>query len=107
MIPCAIISGTSTELTCTTGPRPGIVKSSLDISFKAIGNAALNGNNFVYVSAWSETSTWGGDFPPAEMESIHVPIGMNLLVDIDDTPKLDAVIVEGSIIFLPDSDPTH
>lgn len=67
----------------------------------------MNGNNFVYVSAWSETSTWGGDFPPAEMESIHVPVGMNLLVDIDDTPKLNAVIIEGSIIFLPDSDPTH
>jgi G8 domain len=30
-----------------------------------------------------------------------------LLVDVDSTPVLNAVIVEGSLIFPPDSDPNH
>jgi len=29
------------------------------------------------------------------------------LVDLDETPILNAVFVEGSILFVPDSDPTH
>ena len=40
-------------------------------------------------------------------ESIYVPAGLNLYVDIDSSPHLNAVIVEGSIIFAPDSDPNH
>jgi hypothetical protein len=42
-----------------------------------------------------------------EGESIYVPAGLNLLVDIDSSPLLNAVIVEGSIIFAPDDDPNH
>jgi hypothetical protein len=29
------------------------------------------------------------------------------LVDLDETPILNAVFVEGSILFVPDSDPNH
>jgi hypothetical protein len=41
-------------------------------------------------------------------ESVSVPAGLNLLVDIDTTPELNLVIVDGgSLIFPPDSDPNH
>jgi hypothetical protein len=40
-------------------------------------------------------------------ESVWVPPGLNLLVDVDRTPMLNLVLVEGSIIFAPDSDPNH
>jgi len=30
-----------------------------------------------------------------------------LLVDVDSTPVLNALIVEGALIFAPDSDPNH
>jgi hypothetical protein len=41
-------------------------------------------------------------------ESVWIPAGLNLLVDVDSTPVLDAVLVEGSLIFPPDDlDPTH
>ena len=40
-------------------------------------------------------------------ESIYIPAGLNLLVDIDSSPQLNAVIVEGSLIFAPDADPNH
>lgn len=39
---------------------------------------------------------------------MYVPKGLNLLVDVDSTPLLNAIIVEGTIIFAPkDNDPTH
>jgi hypothetical protein len=62
----------------------------------------------MYVSAWSAESTWGGEFAPMDMESIHIPRGLNLLIDIDKTPLLNAVIVEGSIIIAPnEQDENH
>ena len=42
-----------------------------------------------------------------EGESVHVPAGLHLLVDVDSTPILNAVIVEGSLIFPPNNDPNH
>jgi len=43
-----------------------------------------------------------------EDETVYVPKGFNLLVDIDNSPKLKFVFVEGGIIFLPHpDDPTH
>ena len=70
---------------------------------------ALQFNTFTYVSLWSDISTWGNTFTPVEGESIHIPKGMNLLVDIDVSPKLNLVIVEGGqLIFAPDDDnPNH
>jgi hypothetical protein len=41
------------------------------------------------------------------MESVYVPAGLNLLVDVDRTPLLNAVVVEGSIIFAPDEDENY
>ena len=43
-----------------------------------------------------------------EGESIWIPEGLNLLVDIDRSPVINAIIVEGSLIFQPvDNDPNH
>lgn len=71
----------------------------MTVTINGVGNVALQGNTFTYVSAWSESSTWGGDFPPIEGDSIHIPPGKHLLVDVDSVPLLKAVIVEGSLIF--------
>lgn len=72
------------------------------------GNVATQGLVYRYVSLWSDTETWGGDIPPLEMESISIPKGQHLLVDVDSTPLLNAVIVEGSLIFPPEeNNSTH
>lgn len=56
---------------------------------------------------WSDPVSWGGDFPPFENESVHIPKGVSVLVDMD-PPKLNAVIVEGSLIFASDDfNPNH
>jgi hypothetical protein len=107
-VACAVSAATNTQITCATGPRPNTPPPSMTVSINGVGNVALQGNTFTYVSAWSESSTWGGDFAPIEGDSIHVPTGKHLLVDIDSAPLLKAVIVEGSLIFQPHlTDPTH
>jgi len=43
-----------------------------------------------------------------EGESIHIPTGLNLYMDIDKTPKMNLIIVEGELIIGPnESDPNH
>jgi len=51
---------------------------------------------------WSDETTWGGEFAPMEMESVYVPAGLNLFIDVDRTALLNAIVVEGSLIFAPD-----
>jgi hypothetical protein len=101
-----------TEMTCTTGPRIGdgncaADRSALDIFItdkgKAVAPVSLR-----YVSLWSRSSTWGDIFPPVDGESISVPACRHLLMDIDESPKLYAILVDGgSLIIPPDSDPAH
>jgi hypothetical protein len=63
---------------------------------------------FTYANYWSAEDTWGGEFAPMDGESIHIPQGLNLLVDIDESPEINAIIVEGSLIFAPHpTDKTH
>jgi len=72
------------------------------------GFVSLKGMQFKYVNLWSSDETWSGEFAPVEGDSVFVPKGLNLLVDVDSTPLLNAILVEGSLIFAPiDSDPTH
>ena len=38
---------------------------------------------------------------------VYIPSGLNLLVDVDSTPVLSEILVEGSLIFPSDSDSNH
>ena len=42
-----------------------------------------------------------------EGESVVIPKGLNLLVDVDSTPILNAITVEGSLIFPPHDNSEH
>lgn len=105
---CVIDSHTDTSIVCTTSDKPYVPDTPLaKISIDGLGLVATQGLVFRYVSRWSDTETWGGDVPPLEGESISIPAGQHLLVDVDSTPQLVAIIVEGSLIFAPDDDSTH
>ena len=56
---------------------------------------------------WSDDTTWGGEFAPMYMESVYVPPGLNLYVDVDRTPELNLIMVEGSLIFAPEANANH
>jgi hypothetical protein len=85
-VACAVTAATTTSVTCTTGDRPGLHNSTLEISIAGRGFVSTQGKVFQYVSAWSSDTTWGGEFAPMEGESVYVPAGLNLLVDVDSTP---------------------
>lgn len=99
---------TATTITCTTANKPYVADTpSLTINQPGFGNVATAGLVYRYVSLYSNPITWGGDAPPGEGESISIPKGQHLLIDIDTSPKLNAIIVEGSLIFAPNADPLH
>ena len=54
---------------------------------------------FTYVLKWSDERTWEGDGFPKEHDSLWVPKGRPLLVDIDHPPVLKEVVVEGGLIL--------
>jgi G8 domain/IPT/TIG domain len=105
---CPVSSATATAIQCVTGKRPGVHQdSTLSIQIAGMGNVATQGLIYRYASLWSDTITWGGEFAPIEGDLVYVPKGLHLLVDVDSTPILSAVVVEGSLIFPPDEDPNH
>ena len=107
-IDCPVSGATGTSVTCDTGSRPGLIASSLLITIAGSGLVSTKGLLYRYSSAWSDDTTWGGEYAPVDGESVYVPAGLNLLVDVDKSPILNAVIVEGSLTFAPDlTDPLH
>ena len=52
----------------------------------------------MYVSKWSDKETWMFVCPPQAGEIVHIPAGLNLLLDVDETPILQSIVVEGSLI---------
>ena len=107
-VPCVASSTTTSSIRCTTGARDDLVEASLSILIEGTGLVALNEKKFLYVYKWSDgDQTWGGELEPMDGETIVIPTGMNLLVDIDASPKLMAVFVFGGLIFPSHTDPTH
>jgi hypothetical protein len=82
--------------------------TTLEITVNNMGRVSNQQKVFKYVSMWSDETTWGGEFAPMEMESVWIPKGLNLYVDVDRTDLLNAIVVEGSLIFAPNKqDPLH
>lgn len=61
--------------------------------------AKVNTEPYFYGDRWSEQATWGGEALPREGDTVYVPKGMTLVVDVDSTPILESILVEGKIIF--------
>ena len=105
---CTVTSTSAATIQCTTADKPYVPdEPALVINIEGLGNVATKGQVFRYVSRWSDSQTWGYDLSPQEGEAVHIPKGLHLLVDIDSSPKLSFINVEGSLIFAPDADPDH
>ena len=66
----------------------------------------------MYICNFSDNDCWGSDYAPGPGDTMHIPKGFNLVIDVDqvpnmegasfnDVPYLEAVVVEGSLIFRP------
>lgn len=107
-IDCPIDTQSTTTLACTIQPKPYVPdEPRLTINIEGLGNVATKGQVLRYISRWSESQTWNYDLSPQEGEAVNIPKGLHLLVDVDSTPVLSFLNVEGSLIFPPDADPNH
>lgn len=110
-ITCTVTSATSTQIQCTTGARPTINSNpSTILTFSGAtqnGHASMQTFSYKYANYWSDLDTWSGEYIPQDGNSVIIPKGQTLIVDVDSTPVLKAVVVQGSLIFAPNADPTH
>ena len=103
-VSCSIQSVSATTISCITQARSTYTPSTLQVNCTN-GYAATQSHKFLYIDRWSDSNTWGGELPPVEGESVFVPKGQTLLVDIS-PPKLKLVTVEGTLIFEDEKDLT-
>ena len=83
-VDCPVDEVSTTEIKCTTAARLGAWEEDpkLEMTMAGAGKIALQGNVYRYCSLWSEESTWGDLLAPIDGESVAVPSGLCLLVDI-------------------------
>ncbi len=65
------------------------------------GRAVTQGHLVLCVFYWSDENIWSGEFAPDNGDTALIPKGMHLIVDADKVGILKAVVVQGSLIFLP------
>mmetsp|Transcript_27798 Transcript_27798/g.24415 ORF Transcript_27798/g.24415 Transcript_27798/m.24415 type:complete len:468 (+) Transcript_27798:561-1964(+) len=104
--------GGSTEISCTTGAAPAIDVRRNSLESRVIIHIEDHGYVYVplemtyfYVDRWSDELTWGNISPPREGDSVHIPSGQVILLDVS-PPKLNALVIEGALIFADEADIT-
>jgi hypothetical protein len=81
-IDCPISANTATSITCTTGVRASIPPSNSFVVTSDGNPVLLTTDPYIYLDRWSSQDTWGGESIPREGDSVYVPKGMSLLVDV-------------------------
>jgi hypothetical protein len=104
---CTVSTSDATTIVCTTDDKPYVAdEPRVRIYVPGQGDVATQGLVFRYCALYSDERSWA-DFLPLDGESIEIPKGQHLLVDVDSTAQLNYILVEGSLIFPPDADPLH
>ena len=52
---------------------------------------------------WSDVSNWGGTLPQ-EGDDVTIPSGWNMILDLEETPILSSLTVNGRLSFLQMAD---
>jgi len=101
---CEVQSVSDTEIVCITDDKPYVAdEPRVRINIPDKGDVATQGLLFRYVYYYSDPRTWNDNIP-VEGESIVIPVGQHLLVDVDATEHINHITVLGSLIFAPDED---
>ena len=97
-VPCTVTAVSKREIKCVTGARVAIVEPSIRV---VLGNSDAvigGGASFTYIDRWSPETTWGGLGLPDEGDSVVIPKGQTVLLDVS-PPRLVLLVVEGELIF--------
>lgn len=103
-IPCAVVpnsvSQDGTSVQCVTGKRTAFYAPSIKLMITGRGRALVNQTvaAFRYLDRWSVRSTWMNDEPPSDGDTVLVPMGQAILVDVS-PPRLNLVLVQGEMVF--------
>ena len=101
-VPCAVTAASASSVTCTTGARgAAILPASVRLSVAGVGLALVNDSSttfFSYVDRWSALTTWLNDEPPGPGDTVVVPVGQAILVDVS-PPPLKLLLVQGRLSF--------
>jgi hypothetical protein len=101
---CTNLVASSTSVTCTTAAKDDYDSSGLVVR-SAKGLAVTSDTSFLYADKWSERTTWRGEVPPKDGETVQIPKGMTILLDTP-TAKLELLEIEGALIALDEADLT-
>ena len=101
-VPCVVQSSSANVITCLTGPRPygQIAPISVAVNVAGAGLALYDARytHFRYLDRWSALTTWQFQEPPVAGDTVIVPKGQMLLVDVS-PPELFLVLVQGDLVF--------
>ncbi|KAG1667228.1 hypothetical protein FOA52_009793 [Chlamydomonas sp. UWO 241] len=101
---CTIDTFSSTQIECTTSAPPTAHPAdpfALHVHRAGLGYAT-GAFTYRYVDLWSRRSTWGGSLPPIEGDSVYIPEGVTILLDVS-PPRLVLLIVDGHLVFDDDA----
>jgi hypothetical protein len=101
---CANVTiASATALTCTT-TRPAARPAGPQAAALSVAGLGLTlcSATFEFVDLWSRRATWGGAQPPAEGDTVLIPAGTSVLLDVS-PPRLHMLVLEGSLRFDEDA----
>lgn len=101
-MPCSLLTFTDTIITCRTTPRTMIMPRSVRVTIGGGRGLALVNDGkkvyFSYLDKWSALTTWANNEPPAAGDTVIVPVGQAILVDVS-PPELFLVLIQGELVF--------
>ena len=100
---CKVMTSNDTAVTCKTGVRKEMLPPSVEVLVGGVGLALVNDSTstyFSYLDKWSELTTWLNNEPPGDGDTVIVPAGQAILVDVS-PPRLFLVLVQGEMVFDP------
>eukprot|EP00698_Gefionella_okellyi_P011072 TRINITY_DN2904_c0_g2_i1.p1 TRINITY_DN2904_c0_g2~~TRINITY_DN2904_c0_g2_i1.p1 ORF type:complete len:3969 (+),score=910.30 TRINITY_DN2904_c0_g2_i1:483-12389(+) len=96
-VQAVVTSWSDTQILATTGFSGTTAEARVQVTVGSNGVAATSATYF-YVDLWSRRTTWGNGPLPIEGDSIVIPEGRHVLLDVS-TPVLNLVVIYGNLIF--------
>ena len=102
-MPCKVHASNATFIACVTTPRRSIEPPSVQVLVGGLGLALVNDTStcyFSYLDRWSHLTTWLNNESPGDGDTVVVPKGQAILVDVS-PPRLFLVLIMGEMTFDP------
>ena len=110
-VPCTSITCQTVACECTAGAKItpfNYQGPDFEIRESNFGYANSNGFYIKYTVMWSQHTLWYGPDPPINGDSVTIAKPDQVVFDLADSPKLGTITIDGgSLLFYPDTDPSH